>query len=936
MLTLRWALALALCLAVVPCSAQLIDGFNHDEYHWTVVETEHFRIIHHQGLEHAAEVAAEEAEAVYPKIVAAMGEPDERIDVILSTHTSVGIFGGYTFPLSHRVFLAGLAIYGARGPRDDLLRSILAHELVHAVAHWPCRRGDIGTGWEHTNWRTLPNWFVEGAAEHVSRDEPDALGGDMVRCAILDGEMTSLAAMSARDWDDIDDISLTYRAGQGMVAYLVREYGKGDNAILGRLEEKHSHFPVFDRALEHTVGIGEEELFHGWLAEARDYYQKDAATRHDSREYSARFPVPIEQVFGARWSPDGKRIAVLGYKDCQEYEAQLFIGKTDMSDYYSLALELDELRSSQFSWSPDGRYLVYSGHHRKSAGRVISGIYVHDIDTGERRLITEDRVAMDPAWSPDGQWIAFVSISDNGDEHHLAVMRPDGTDIRVLTGQPGMPEAAGYAPVWSPDGKRIACEVLVDGDPNIALVNEDGSGYEMLTNDTDVNVSPSWFSAGPDHPGRIAFLSGRSDRFDVWSVDLATRTFLKHTDEGIAMVGNPTWTLDGAGITYALTRIRGGTVQTVPYKHVVATLSAEAKATPADGRPGELRRGGYVEGQSSARETEAPLEPAKSVILRRYPYSSTDRFKTTMLRPNFTANTAGFVGGLTWRGSDPLNKNTVAVQTGYNQWLRQPTVEAVYANNQNRVSWQASAFSRTPEAVRRGGLRMLGQGLGADVRARYIRAVGSSSYRRDVVETGVHTERARLFGNAPSAYVRQGMLTFAEAQWTRTKDMPGRGDWLFQATARQSIPGLSAYPLQEFRGLAQWNYESSAGRQRLTVQLEGRVGRASSWAGQPITGASIEPTVSYTFRIADDALPGLWPCLYLDRIEGRVVYTYTRNFGTPLYQADGHGLGAEIENRGFITKILPYRLVVGAEIDTRAPTLAPRPYVLFDLNLAQF
>ena len=85
------------------------------------------------------------------------------------------------------------------------------------------------------------------------------------------------------------------------------------------------------------------------------------------------------------------------------------------------------------------------------------------------------------------------------------------------------------------------------------------------------------------------------------------------------------------------------------------------------------------------------------------------------------------------------------------------------------------------------------------------------------------------------------------------------------------------------------------------------------------------------------ALP-IWllPCLYLDRIEGRVVYTYTRNFGTPLYQADGHGLGAEIENRGFITKILPYRLVVGAEIDTRAPTLAPRPYVLFDLNLAQF
>ena len=122
MLTLRWALALALCLAVVPCSAQLIDGFNHDEYHWTVLETEHFRIIHHQGLEEAARVAAEHAETVYPKVTAALDvTPGERTDVILGDYTSVGIFAGSAFPLRHMIYLYGVTIYGGRGDRDEVL-----------------------------------------------------------------------------------------------------------------------------------------------------------------------------------------------------------------------------------------------------------------------------------------------------------------------------------------------------------------------------------------------------------------------------------------------------------------------------------------------------------------------------------------------------------------------------------------------------------------------------------------------------------------------------------------------------------------------------------------------------------------------------------------------------------------------------------------------
>jgi TolB protein len=66
----------------------------------------------------------------------------------------------------------------------------------------------------------------------------------------------------------------------------------------------------------------------------------------------------------------------------------------------------------------------------------------------ERRLIPDPTNASD--WAPDGRWIAFDAI--DGDDVHLAVIRPDGTGRRTLTSAPGVQEG----PSWSPDGRQIA------------------------------------------------------------------------------------------------------------------------------------------------------------------------------------------------------------------------------------------------------------------------------------------------------------------------------------------------------------------------------------------------------------------------------------------------------------------------------------------------
>ena len=113
--------------------------------------------------------------------------------------------------------------------------------------------------------------------------------------------------------------------------------------------------------------------------------------------------------------------------------------------------------------SPDGKRLVFSALDR---------LYVMDLPGGTPRRLTGDSVKEQvPAWSPDGQWLAYVTWTDEGGT--LNKIKADGRSrpIRLTT------DSAFYdTPVWSPDGARI---VVVKG-PRAARAQEHfAPGYEI-------------------------------------------------------------------------------------------------------------------------------------------------------------------------------------------------------------------------------------------------------------------------------------------------------------------------------------------------------------------------------------------------------------------------------------------------------------------------
>ncbi|MGB5659371.1 MAG: protein kinase, partial [Thermoanaerobaculia bacterium] len=105
-------------------------------------------------------------------------------------------------------------------------------------------------------------------------------------------------------------------------------------------------------------------------------------------------------------------------------------------------LVFDTATKGKVSASPDGRYFVYASDAADSWD-----IYLRRISGGRAINLTEDSPEDDkqPAFSPDGEWIAFRSEREGGG---IFVMGATGETVRRVTDH-------GYYPDWSPDGRKI-------------------------------------------------------------------------------------------------------------------------------------------------------------------------------------------------------------------------------------------------------------------------------------------------------------------------------------------------------------------------------------------------------------------------------------------------------------------------------------------------
>ncbi|MDQ3952446.1 MAG: hypothetical protein M3279_05710 [Actinomycetota bacterium] len=186
----------------------------------------------------------------------------------------------------------------------------------------------------------------------------------------------------------------------------------------------------------------------------------------------------------AEWSPDGRAIAFVRDRGSPRRGDALWVMRRDGSEQRKL---YEATSVDAFDWSPDGSRLVLSAYEDGERD-----LYVVEVSTADvsRLTSTPGEDESGPAWSPDGDRIAFAS-GQRWDEQNVYTIEPDGEGRTSLT-----EDVSSAAPVWSPDGTHIAfvswrddADSESDDGPFIEIYVMDRSGDD----ETRVsNIERSW------------------------------------------------------------------------------------------------------------------------------------------------------------------------------------------------------------------------------------------------------------------------------------------------------------------------------------------------------------------------------------------------------------------------------------------------------------
>jgi Tol biopolymer transport system component len=265
--------------------------------------------------------------------------------------------------------------------------------------------------------------------------------------------------------------------------------------LRGRPPTERHELRVLSLAGGHAQSLGrvrQEPVGIAWSPNSRGVAYTDGATLvtvglggRQPRAIKLRRR-PLVAYAPLAWSPDGSRVTL----------------STAWGDYnsgtYANALEVVDLRSGRLttldrnpnpytarftvaSWSPDGATIVYDRGDP-------SEIFTIAPDASRRRRLTQrrrgpgDRAPVGdarPAWSPNGEEIAFTSTRSGQEEVYL--MSADGSGERRLTFSP-QPGGGSRALAWSPDGEWIAAGSITRDRLATALVilRADGDGRREL------------------------------------------------------------------------------------------------------------------------------------------------------------------------------------------------------------------------------------------------------------------------------------------------------------------------------------------------------------------------------------------------------------------------------------------------------------------------
>ncbi|MBV9109821.1 MAG: PD40 domain-containing protein, partial [Gemmatimonadetes bacterium] len=468
-----FAAALALSALAAPQAHAQYFGQNKVQYRtfdFHVLRSPHFDIYFYPEEEAAARDASRMAERWYARysrilnhefearqpVIVYGSHPEFQQTAALQGDISEGT-GGVTEVFKQRVILPFAGPYAETD-------HVLGHELVHAFQYDISGLGRAGGGLEAAASRfNAPLWFIEGMAEYLSLGPVDPNTSMWLRDAALTNTLPNQAQLN------YDPRFFPYRWGQALWAYVGGRWG---DAAIGQILKQVGQGVPYQDAFERILNSDLDQIIKDWHDSIRRTYLPLLTQQREAREIATPLVINREKRGGYNVSPsvspDGRQFAflsTLNLLDIQLYLGDAQTGHVERRLVKGTALDphFGSLRfiNSSGAWSPDQRRFAFSALRKAhdvvvlldiqsarilreytipGVGEIsnptfsadgttvvvsglkggISDLYAVDLTTGQTRQLTNDKIAqMQPAFSPDGRTLAYVTDA--------------GTDVAALT-----------------------------------------------------------------------------------------------------------------------------------------------------------------------------------------------------------------------------------------------------------------------------------------------------------------------------------------------------------------------------------------------------------------------------------------------------------------------------------------------------------------------
>ncbi len=645
-----------LCLLHLPISYAKTDP----SFSWMTLTSPHFLIHYHQGEEQLAQRAAVIAEDVHTRLVPLMkSQPHTRTHIVLVD--AMDDANGSATPLPYNLITLyitqpfGESIFGA-GNYDDWMRLLITHEYTHIVQldmvnSLPEVLSNIFGNLYFPN-MFQPVWLIEGLAVY---EETELTGGgrnrspasDMVlRMAVLENNFPDIshAANYAEKWPAGE---VPYLFGGSFTAFIAKKYGREKLADLS-IDYSGRWWPfLVNGTAQRVLHSGYGELWDEWKSELTRRYDADKQKVLAQGLSASRALTPngfnkggYENLAPAI-SPDGKQIAY--FVQNADLHPAIHLMNIDGSADRKL---VDNINSSApgIAWRADEKGFYYTKIEVVRNTDLYNDIYFYDLEHRKEIRLTTRLRARDPAPSPDGTRLVFVTNGLGKTRIATMPLAPE-----MITAKPARAEDISWltedseyqfeTPRFSPDGQMIAVGVRQpDGYKDIWILDRLGNKIEELMHDRAIDGGAVWSADGRS----IYFSSDRSGIFNIYVYDLDHKQ-ISQVSNVLGGAFMPSVTPDGSSIAFADYSSRGFDI------HVMDNQPAIRKVADSYRDPYPVMT--YEE---KAVETELSS------------YNPLPTLAPRLWLPNFGYSSySGMLGGLFTFGADAVERHSYTLSAMY-------------------------------------------------------------------------------------------------------------------------------------------------------------------------------------------------------------------------------------------------------------------------------